>query len=135
IRARRRRAEIPAARRPRGFAVISVRSVLALLADARLLAAQIAQVVEFGTAHIAAADQFDAVDHGAVHGEDALDAHLEADLADREGLAHPGPLTADDDPLEHLDTGAVALGDVDMHLHGVARGELGDVGTERGRID
>ncbi|KEP72315.1 hypothetical protein HR12_46980, partial [Microbacterium sp. SUBG005] len=55
-------------------------------------------------------------------GEGALHADLEADLADAEGLAHAVARAADDDALEHLDARAVAFGDVDVHLDGVAGG-------------
>src|SRR6476646_3004508 len=48
-------------------------SALALLPDARGLAAQRAQVVELGPAHPAAAHQLDRGDGRAVHGEQALD--------------------------------------------------------------
>ncbi|MBG9885273.1 hypothetical protein ABE10_01455, partial [Bacillus toyonensis] len=75
------------------------------------------------------------VDHGAVHREGSLHAHLEADLADGEGLADTVALAADDDALEDLDARTSALGDVHVHLDGVTGEELGDVGTERSRVD
>src|SRR5688572_23839449 len=106
----------------------------ALLLDLGLLAAQLAQVVELRAAHVTAGDDLDVVDDRRVHREGALDADLEADLADGEGLAHALAGAADDDALEDLDAGAGALDDVHVHLDGVARTELGDVGTEGGSI-
>src|SRR3954469_26043880 len=92
----------------------------ALLLDLGLLAPQVAQVVQLRAAHVTAGDDLDVVDHRGVHREGALDADLEADLADREGLAHAVARAADDGALEDLDTGAAALDDVDVHLDGVA---------------
>ena len=104
--------------------------LVAALLDLGGLAAQIAQVVELRATHVTAGDDLDVVDHRRVHREGALDAHLEADLADREGLANAVSRAADDDALEDLDTGTVALGDVDVHLDGVAGGEGGDVAAQ-----
>src|SRR6478735_4822828 len=101
--------------RIRGF-VGGTRSAVALLLDLGLLATEVAQVVQLRAADVATGDDLDVVDHRAVHREGALHAHLEADLADREGLAHAVALAADDDALEDLDTGAGALRDVDVHL-------------------
>src|SRR4051812_42177153 len=50
------------------------RSGVALLLDLRLLAAQLAQVVELGPAHVAARHQLDVVDDRRVDGERPLDA-------------------------------------------------------------
>src|SRR2546423_10367502 len=72
------------------------------LAYARGLAAEVAQVVELRAADAATPHQFDATDDGAVHGEDALDADAEADLAHREGLARAVALARDADALERL---------------------------------
>jgi len=105
------------------------------LLDLGLLAAEVSQVVELRATHVATGDDLDVVDHRAVHRERALDAHLEADLADGEGLAHTVAGAADDDALEDLDAGAVALGDVDVHLDGVAGAEVGDVGAQGCCVD
>ena len=67
--------------------------------------------------------------------EGALDADLEADLADREGLADALVLLADDDALEDLDALARALDDVHVHLDGVAGTEVGDVRAEVGGVN
>src|SRR4029079_10698890 len=92
-------------------------AAVALLLDLGLLATQVAEVVELRTPDVTAGDDLDVVDHGAVHGELALHADLEADFPDREGLADAIARAADDDALEDLDTGAVALGDVHVNLH------------------
>src|SRR5690606_38960314 len=110
-------------------------SAVALLLDLGLLAAQFAQVVELRTTHVTARDDLDVVDRRAVHREGALDAHLEADLAHREGLAHAVSGAAENDALEDLDAGAAAFGDVHVHLDGVTGSEGGDVGAERSRVD
>src|SRR5690606_41011230 len=77
---------------------------LALLADLGRLAAQVAQVVELGTADVAPGGNLDLVDDRAVHRERTLDADPEADLADREGLADAGALAANHHALEDLDS-------------------------------
>src|SRR5450631_1749947 len=68
------------------------RRVLALLLDAGLLAAEVAQVVELGAPHVAARHDLDLVDDGRVQREGALDADAVAHLADREGLAYTSTL-------------------------------------------
>src|SRR5699024_7693867 len=64
-----------------------LRAEVALLLDARGLAAKLAEVVKLGTAHVTARDDLDRLDDGRVHGERTLDADAEGDLADRERLA------------------------------------------------
>src|SRR4249919_3432590 len=65
----------------------------------------------------------------------ALDPDAVADLANREGLPHARTLAADDHTLEHLHALLVALDDADVHLQGVARGEVGDVVTHIDGVD
>src|SRR4051812_27127505 len=108
----------------------SGRSGVPLLLDLGLLAAQVAQVVELGATHVTAGDELDVVDDRGVHREGALDADLEADLANREGLADAFAGAADDDPLEDLNTRARAFDDVHVHLDVVTGAEVGNVGTE-----
>ena len=60
---------------------------------------------------------------------DTLDAHTEADLADREGLTNTVTLATDDDALENLDPRARALDDVDVNLHVVTGAEVRNVRT------
>src|SRR4029077_10529216 len=61
-------------------------AALLLLGDARLLAAQAAQVIQLGAAHLAAAHELDRVDHRRVEREYALDAFAVGNLAHRESL-------------------------------------------------
>src|SRR5699024_7229953 len=107
--------------------------VLALLPDAGLLAGEVAQVVQLRAADVAAGDDLDLVDGRGVHGEHALDADAEGHLADAEGLAHAVALATDDVALEDLDTGAVALDDLHVHLDVVARPVCVNV-LDKGRL-
>src|SRR3954451_22596448 len=109
-----------------------------LLLDLGGLAAEVAQVVELRAAHVTAGDHLDVVDDRRVQREGPLDAHAEGDLADGEGAADPGSLDADADTLEDLQSRAVALDDLDVHLEGVAGAERGKVVAPRGsseRVD
>src|SRR5664279_1349245 len=109
--------------------------VLALLLDAGLLAAEVAQVVELGAPHITARHDLDLLDDRCVQREGALDADAVAHLADREGLAYTRTLQADDDTLEHLDPGLVALDDSYVDLERVAGSELREVGAQRAGVE
>src|SRR5690606_6301023 len=115
--------------------VIRRSGVLALLPDAGLLAREVAQVVQLRAAHVTAGDDLDLVDGRGVHGEHALHADAEGDLADAEGLAHAVALAANDVALEDLDTGAVALDDLHVHLDVVAGAEGGHVLAQRGLVE
>src|SRR3954468_16758911 len=110
---------------------VSARDDVALLLDLGGLAAQLAEVVQLRPADVAAGHDLDLLDDRGVHGEGALDAHAEADLADGEGLADATTLTADDDALEDLDARAVALDHAHVDLHRVAGAEVGDVAAQR----
>ena len=68
---------------------------VALLFDLGGLPDAIAQVVELGPTDIATGDDLDLGEDRGVHGEGALDADAEADLAHGEGLAQAIALTAD----------------------------------------
>src|SRR4051794_8977162 len=74
----------------------SARDVVALLLDLRLLAPQVAQVVELRAADVTAGDDLDLLDDRRVHREGALHSDTEADLADRERLAQAATLAPDD---------------------------------------
>src|SRR3954451_16465540 len=106
-----------------------------LLLDLGGLAAQRAQVVQLRAADVAAGHDVDLVDDRGVHGERALDADTEAHLADGERLADAAAGAPDDDPLEHLDAGPVALDHPHVHLDGVTGAEGGDVGPQRGGVE
>src|SRR5260370_22402374 len=97
---------------------------LRLLDDAGRLAAQIAQVIQLGTAHLAAAHHLDRVDHRRHHGEYALHAFAVGDLADGEALVEPAAGTADADPFIGLHAGALAFDHLDADDHGVASAEF-----------
>src|SRR6185369_14381076 len=73
---------------------------------------------------------FDLLDAGRVEREDALDADVEGDFADREGRASASAVLLDDGALEHLNALLVALDDLVVHADRVAGAELGDVGAE-----
>src|SRR6476659_7050247 len=103
--------------------------------DARLLAAQPAQVIELGAPHLAVADQLDRVDHRRVEREHALDALAVRDLAHGEVLVQPAAGAADTDAFIGLDAGALALDHLDVHQHGVARAEIRDVLAGRELLD
>src|SRR5215207_2150317 len=102
-------------------------SELAPLLDLCGLAAQVAQVVELGAAYVTARHDLDGLEDRRVEREGPLDADAEGDLADGEGAADAGSVDPDDDALEDLDAGAVALDDLDVHLDGVTGAEGRDV--------
>src|SRR3954453_20171215 len=78
-------------------------SAVALLADARRLAAEGAEVVELRATHAAAAHHLHRRHHRAVHREDALDADAGRDLPHREVLADAAAALGDDETLERLE--------------------------------
>src|SRR3712207_4979202 len=111
----------------------SARDRLALLLDLRLLAAELAEVVELRATDVAAGHDLDLADHGRVHRERALDADTEADLPHREGLADAAALPPDDDALEDLHALAVALHDSHVDLQRVTGPEVRHVAAQRQR--
>src|SRR6516164_9921103 len=100
---------------------------LGLLDDAGRLAAQVAQVIELGAAHLAAAYHLDRVDHGRHHGEHTFHAFAIGDFADREALIEPGAGTPDADAFIGLHARAVAFHHLDVDDHGVARSEVRNI--------
>src|SRR5262249_6336418 len=95
----------------------------ALLAQARGLAGEVAQVIELRASNATAADDLDALDAGRVQRERPLDAHALRDAADGEGRPRPFAALADDDALERLQPFLLALDDLHVHAHGVAGDE------------
>jgi hypothetical protein len=65
-----------------------------------------------------------------VHWESTLDANLERNLANGEGLADALARTTDYDALEDLNTAAVTFDDVYVNLHVVTDAELRNVRAE-----
>src|SRR3954454_3242764 len=104
-------------------AIVS-RAVVLLLGDARGLAAQTAQVIELGAAHLAAAYDLDRVDHRRIERKDALHALAIGDLADGEVLIEAGARPSDADALIGLDAGALALHHLDVDQHRIARAKI-----------
>src|SRR3954463_12169614 len=99
------------------------------LGDTRRLAAQVAQIIQLGAAHLAAAHELDRVDHRRVQREHALHAFAIRNLADREALVDPAARTADADALVSLNTGALAFDNLDVDDDGVARFEVGNLAS------
>src|SRR6202047_3127413 len=108
-----RRGSLADSRRPLGF-----------LDDAGRLATQIAQVIQLGAAHLAAAHHLDRVDHRRHYGEYAFDAFTVGDLAHRKTLVEPAAGAADADAFVSLHARAIAFNDLDIDDHGVAGSEF-----------
>src|SRR6185437_15216610 len=94
--------------------------VLRLLDDAGRLAAQVAQVIELGAAHLAATHDLDRVDHRRHHREHALHAFAVGDLAHREAFVEARAGAADADAFIGLHTGTLAFDHLDVDDHGIA---------------
>src|SRR5580658_176148 len=125
----------PRQRRSGGGGATPSRAVGPPLFDLGRLAHPVAQVIELRPADVAEGGDLELGDGGRVHREGPLDADAEAHLAHGEGLAHPRPLAADHDALEHLDTLAGAFDDADVHLDRVPGPELGDVVAQAVAVD
>ena len=97
-----------------------------LFFDAGRLARALAQVVELGAPHVAAALDLDRGDQRAVGLERALDAFAARDLANDEARVEAAVALGDDDAFERLDALARAFDDVDADDDGVARRERRD---------
>src|SRR2546423_10174869 len=112
------------------------RAAFLLFGDARLLAAQTAQVIQLGAAHFAAAHDLDRVHHRRIKREYALDALTVGNLADREALVDAAARASNADALVGLHARAVALAHLDVHDHGIAGPEIRDflLGAELGDL-
>src|SRR5437588_9729746 len=91
------------------------RGALRLLDDAGRLTAQVAQVVQLGSAHLAAAHHLDGIDHWRQHGEHAFDTLAIGNFADREALIDPATGTADAHAFIGLHPRTIAFDDLDVH--------------------
>ena len=72
----------------------------------------------------------DLLDARRVHLERSLNADAAAEGADCDRTADAAATQAHDGAFEDLDALAIALDDLGRHLHGVTRGDLGQVGAE-----
>src|SRR5438270_8637517 len=113
---------------PSGFrrCRLLARGLVRTLGDACRLAAAVAQIIELGAPHLAAAHDLHRVDHRRVDGKDALDALAVGNLADGEALLEPAAGARNADALIGLHTRAVAFLHPDVDDNGVARLELRD---------
>src|SRR6266581_2056729 len=102
----------------------SLRAIRLLLDDAGRLAAQTAQVIQLGAAHLAAAHHGDRVDHRRHHGEYALHAFAVGNLAHREAFVKPATGAADADAFIGLHARAIAFDHLDVDDDGVAGPEF-----------
>jgi hypothetical protein len=93
------------------------------------LAFETAEVVEFGAAHAAGADDLDLIDDGGVDGEDTLDAGAESHLTDDDIFTEAGVFAGDEDALESLGTFLVAFLNLDVDTEGVTDAEVGVIGA------
>ena len=94
------------------------------------LAGPIAQVIELGPPLFAAADRLDVEDVGRIQREDALDALVVDDPADREGRADAPAFARDDRAGEYLRPHFVAFFDPAVNIDDVADLEMRDTGLE-----
>src|SRR5258706_7878307 len=95
-----------------------------LLDDAGRLAAQVAQVIQFRAAHLAAAHHLDRIDHRRHHRKDAFHAFAVGNLAHGKTLVEPGAGAADANTFIGLHARAIAFDHLDVDDHGVARSEF-----------
>src|SRR5262245_1592597 len=105
------------------------------LGNARLLAAQSAQIIELGAAHFAAAHEFDRVDHRRIEWEHALHAFTIGDFADGEVLVQPTSRAADANALIGLHAALVAFDNLHVDENGVARLEIRNLLAGRKLLD
>ena len=96
------------------------REIANLAVEARLLARQIAQVVEPSTSDITTRLDIDFGDQRRLHGEDTLDADAARNLSNSEGLPDPSATAAHHQALKDLNSLFVALPNIYMDSHRVA---------------
>lgn len=106
-------------------ALLSAGSVYALLGDASLLAGELAQVVQLGTTYLTNFVHGDAVDVGALDGEDTLYAYGAGHLAHGEALLVLVAADLDYHATIQLDTLLGTLDDFVSYGYGVTSLELG----------
>ena len=99
-------------------------AIVPALANTSRFAMQATQVVQLGATHAATGNDLDGIDARSMDREATLDACAEAHLADDESLSQAFAGARNDDAPESLNTGVLALGDLHVHLNGVARTEF-----------
>src|SRR5208283_3125449 len=87
---------------------------------------KLAQRIELGSAHLAAAHDLDRVDQRRMDRKDALNALAIGNFANREALVKAAALTRDHDALIGLHARALAFLNLDVHDHRVAGAKIGD---------
>ena len=101
----------------------------------RVLAHAVAQVVQRGTADLAALGHLDLGNQRAVNWIDPFHAFAVAQLADGDGLALGEAALADDDAGKNLDTLLAAFDDALMDLDGIADIHVNEVGFHLLAVD
>src|SRR5919197_2213427 len=89
-------------------------AMVLLLADARGFAAAAAQIIKLGAANLAAAHDFDRVDHRRIERKHAFHAFAVGNLAHREILVQARARAPDANALIGLDTRALAFDHLDV---------------------
>jgi len=89
-----------------------------------------AQVKEFGPAHLAIADYFKLIDVRRILRENTLYGNAVRYLSNGEGFGDSRSAFLDHDSLEHLDAFLRAFFDFIMDLHSIAGAILGKVGSD-----
>src|SRR5215831_5993463 len=100
-------------------------SLLAI--DTRCLAGPSTQIIEFGTAHLAARYNIDLLDTRRVQGKNPFYADAVGDFSDSEGRAVAFAGKGDNDPLEDLRAFFFALYHFHVNPNSLARTQCGDL--------
>src|SRR5262245_39125406 len=97
-------------------------------ADAGRLTAELAQVVELGTADASSFDHVDVINDCCMQRKDALDADSERRLADRDRFSHALSTACDDDPFKSLQSLFVfAFLDANVDADGVTGNKIRNI--------
>ena len=93
---------------------------------------QVAQVVQFGTAHTAPLEDGQFGDGGGIVGKNPLHTFVKADFTHGKTLTNARIVDGNNHTFKGLNTGTGTLGYFYIHPNGVARLKVGDVGAEMG---
>ncbi len=99
----------------------------ALLFDARCLTDPVAKVVQLGSPHRTPPNDLNTGDDWSVEWENPLNAYAESNLPNRDGFAETAPVASYHNTLECLDALAPCFHNANVHLHGVARVDVGEI--------